>query len=126
MISVIRNLLDCLKKRIGVDGLPLGHVDLGVSGPVQIQESETPPKPSRHATGTWIHALVLDFPLIHQNGGTEFKEQNDFLGQSSRSTADTFSGSFDGVQYGLVKRGNDLNVYLILAGAVDKKGAGWK
>jgi hypothetical protein len=88
---------------------------------VQIQESQRPPKPSPYAAGTWIHALVLDFPLIHQNGGTEFKEQNDFLGESSTSTADTFSGSFDGVQYGLVKRGDDLNVYLFLPGAVDKK-----
>lgn len=121
VISVIRNLLDRLKKRMGVDGPPPDHVDLGVSGSVQIQESESPPKPSPYATGTWIHALILDFPLIHQNGGTEFKEQNDFLGESSRSTADTFSGSFDGVQYGLVKRGDDLNVYLFLAGAVEKK-----
>jgi hypothetical protein len=120
VISAIRNLLDRLKKRIGGDGPPPDHVDLGVSGPVQIQESERRLKPSRYATGTWIHALVLDFPLIHQNGGTEFKEQNDFLGESSRSTADTFSGSFDGVQYGLVKRGDDLNVYLFLAGPVDK------
>jgi hypothetical protein len=121
VISAIRNLLDRLKKRTEADVPPPDHADLGVSGPVQIRESERPPKPLPYVTGTWIHALVLDFPLIHQNGGTEFKEQNDFLGKSSRSAADTFSGSFDGVQYGLVKRGDDLNVYLFLSGvAVDK------
>jgi hypothetical protein len=62
-------------------------------------------KRPRFSNGTWIHALVLNFPLIHTNGGTEFTEKNDFLGDSSRSAADTFSGTFDSVEFGLVRRG---------------------
>lgn len=78
-----------------------------------------PPKPSPYANGTWIHALVPDFPLIHKNGRTEFVEKNPFLGESSRSSADTFSGSFDGIEFGLVHRGEDLNVYLFLPHLTD-------
>jgi hypothetical protein len=77
-------------------------------------------KRSAYATGTWIHAVVLNFPLIHTNGATDFAEKNDFLGESSRSTADTFSGAFDGVKFGLVQRDDDLNVYLFLPGGKDE------
>jgi hypothetical protein len=77
-------------------------------------------KRSAYATGTWIHAVVLNFPLIHTNGATDFAEKNDFLGESSRSTADTFSGAFDGVKFGLVQRDDDLNVYLFLPGGKTK------
>lgn len=71
-----------------------------------------PEKPSPLANGVWMHALVPSFPLIHTNAGTKTSERNDFLGETSRSSADTFKGSFDGIEYGLVKRDGDLHVYL--------------
>ena len=77
-------------------------------------------KPSPYADGTWIHALITNFPLIHTNGGSEFIEKNKFLGESSRSSADTFSGTFEGVEFGLVRRGEDLNVYLFLPRQTDE------
>jgi len=86
-------------------------------------EASTPPakelddereRPNPHANGTWIHALVIDFPLIHFNGRTDSTEKNDFLGKSHKWTKDTFSGNFEGVEYGLVQRCGDLNIYLFL------------
>jgi hypothetical protein len=121
VISAIRNLLGRFKWQIGGNDRALADdLNLTISRPLEIKEAETPPQPSPHGKGTWIHALVLDFPLIHTNARTEFIEQNNFLGRSIRSVADTFSGSFDGIEYGLVQRDKDLNIYLFLASAVDE------
>lgn len=79
-----------------------------------------PEKPTPYANGTWIHALVPDFPLIHTNGRTDVTEKNSFLGESSRSKADTFSGKWNDVEFGLVRRGEDLNVYLFLPAQADE------
>ena len=95
-------------------------LDFEVPDPPIVEPRQESEKASPYANGTWIHALVPNFPLIHKNGGTKFNEKNDFLGESSRSTADTFSGSFDGVEYGLVKRGEDLNAYLFLPAATSE------
>ncbi len=84
------------------------------------EPNEQSEQPSPYANGTWIHALVFDFPLIHTNGQTELIEKNTFLGESSRMTADTYSGNFEGVEFALVRRGEDLNVYLFLSGETDE------
>lgn len=84
--------------------------------------SDTAPqaeKPSPYANGTWIHALVPEFPLIHSNGNTEIIERNVFLGESKQITRDTYSDSFEGVQFALVRRGEDLNAYLFLPAETD-------
>src|SRR5882724_576133 len=94
-------------------------VHRAAAGSINIEESDEGRKSLRRTEDISIHALILNFPLIHQNGGTEFKEQNDFLGESRRNAADTFSGSFDGVRYGLVQRGDDLNVYLCISTEAD-------
>ncbi|MEK0451148.1 MAG: hypothetical protein RL088_3416 [Verrucomicrobiota bacterium] len=88
--------------------------------PTNVEPSPEEQNPSRYANGTWIHALVLDYPLIHRNGGTNFTEKNDFLGETTRSTLDTFSGKFDGVEFGLVQRGGNLDIYLFLRTATEE------
>lgn len=92
-------------------------------GPSTVQSAtlvDETQKPSPYVTGIWMHALVLNFPLIHTNGGTEFTEKNDFVGESRMTAADTFSGSFDGVEFGLVQRDKDLKVYLFLPHVSDE------
>ncbi len=84
------------------------------------ETNEESHKPSPYANGTWIHALVPDFPLIHTNGRTDIVEKNSFLGESSKFDADTFSGKFEDVEFGLVRRGEDLNVYLFLPTQADE------
>jgi hypothetical protein len=107
-IPAIEQQADGLQKKVGTNN---GDVP---------EDIDTSSKASARATETWMHALVLDFPLIHTNARTEFIEQNDFLGESRESAADTFSGQFDGIEYGLVQRGKDLNVYLFLATSTDE------
>jgi hypothetical protein len=59
-----------------------------------------------------FRAVLPDFKLIERNAGTETKSNNDFLGESSRSTSDTFHGEMLGWTYGLIERDGDLHVYL--------------
>lgn len=75
----------------------------------QMRENE---KPSPYSEGVWIQAKIREFPLLHFNGGTEVIEENDFLGKTSRSTADTFSGKSPEIQYGLIQKDGNLSVYL--------------
>ncbi len=126
-LKTIGKLLERLQAEVDAnDGTLPENLKIEIPGstegpePPSVESPQEPATPSPYADGTWIHAVVLDFPLIHTNGGTQFTEQNDFLGKVTRSTADTFSGSFDGIEYGLLKRGEDLNVYLFLPAATDE------
>lgn len=145
-VKTLGALVDGLERAVKAnDGkLPI-HFELEVSEPVGIEPSSNPTgaesaasatepsvvapaeptseqnqKPSPYANGTWIHALVTDFPLIHTNGSTVFTEKNSFLEESKRSDADTFSGKWNDVEFGLVRRGEDLNVYLFLPNQTDE------
>jgi hypothetical protein len=59
-----------------------------------------------------FHAILPGFKLIERNAGTETKSNNAFLGESTRSTSDTFHGEMQGWKYGLIERDGDLHVYL--------------
>ncbi|MHB9008007.1 MAG: hypothetical protein ACYDC1_13860, partial [Limisphaerales bacterium] len=48
-----------------------------------------------------------------RNAGTETKRKNDFLGESSQSTLDTFHGQMAAWEYGLVERDGDMHVHLV-------------
>jgi hypothetical protein len=102
------------------DGEPPSDINTEILPPSPIKEALEEEKPSPYSNGVWIHAYIPDFPLIHTNGGTVFVEKNDFLGVSTRGTTDTFSGSFDQFKIGLVRRDDDLNVYLYLPHTTDE------
>jgi hypothetical protein len=70
---------------------------------------EAPPQ----NTKVVFHAVLPNFKLIERNGGTETKRKNDFLGESSHSTLDTFHGQMAAWEYGLVERDGDLHVHLL-------------
>jgi len=79
---------------------------IGQSGNADV---EPPPQ----NTKVVFHAVLPDFKLIERNGGTETKRKNDFLGESSQSTLDTFHGQMAAWEYGLVERDGDLHVHLL-------------
>jgi hypothetical protein len=60
-----------------------------------------------------FHAVLPNFKLIERNAGTETKRKNDFLGESSRSTLDTFHSQLATWEYGLVEQDGDLHVHLL-------------
>lgn len=60
----------------------------------------------------WFDAVILDFKLIAHNGGTHITEKNDFLGERSRSSQDTFQGEMQEWKFGLIQREGDLDVHL--------------
>ncbi len=120
-IRQVSALLEATQKLADENGGEV-PVDFNITVPAltPVDPSSETEKPSPYSNGVWIHALVPDFPLIHTNGGTEFIEKNDFLGELTRSTADTFSGSFERVSFGLVRREKDLNIYLYLPNLIDE------
>jgi hypothetical protein len=71
--------------------------------------SEAAPPPNVLVT---FHAILPGFKLIDRNAGTETKSNNAFLGESTRSTSDTFHGEMQGWKYGLIEKDGDLHVYL--------------
>ena len=71
---------------------------------------EAAPTPSVRVT---FHAVLPDFKLIEHNGGTETTSKNAFLGESTRSTSDTFNSEMPEWEYGLVERDGDLHVHFI-------------
>jgi hypothetical protein len=74
-------------------------------------------KPVRHKLATdcpfRFEATIVDCVLPAANGGTTTTWNNDFLGESSRQSLDTFSGETTAARYALItaSNGNDLNIY---------------
>ena len=117
----IAAFLDAAQKLADANGGELpSDFNIPLSPLTPIEPTSEKAKPSPYSNGVWIHALIPDFPLIHTNGGTDFIEKNDFFGELKRSTADTFFGSIDKIEFGLVQRDDDLNVYLFLPHLTDE------
>lgn len=60
-----------------------------------------------------FEATIVDCPLPAANGGTETVWNNDFLGESSSSSADTFCGELETARYALIRarNGTDLEIH---------------
>jgi hypothetical protein len=104
-----------------------GHIELAPTG-FDCLTSEQVVELQRQATGqaavgagaappqnvkVVFQAVLPDFKVMEHNGGTETKRKNDFLGESSQSSLDTFHGEMGGWEYGLVERDGDLHVHFL-------------
>jgi hypothetical protein len=69
--------------------------------------------PTDISAKVYFVAVLPDFKLVDRNGGTITETKNDFLGESSHSTSDTFSGEMSEWEFGLIQRDGDLHVHFI-------------